>query len=123
MPAQYKAMPEDVAVSIGAGTDSPDAPFAKIGEAEAIIAGSRLAYDAALMEQAPNLRVIARTGIGVNNVDLVAATARGIANGKAPNAPTIATAEHAVALMSAVARQLKWIDTARQVLRGNIRHI
>jgi D-3-phosphoglycerate dehydrogenase len=104
----------EVAVSIGAATDTLDAPFAKVAEAEAIIAGSRLSYDADAMDQAPQLRVIARTGIGVNNVDLKAATARGIAVCNAPDAPTIATAEHAVALMFALARQLKWIDKALQ---------
>ena len=114
LPARHRAMLEDLAVSIGAGTDTPDTPFANVGEAEAIVAGSRLTYDAALMDQVPKLRVIARTGIGINNVDLAAATARGIAVCNAPDAPTIATAEHAVALMFAVARQLKWIDKALQ---------
>ncbi|MCB0213830.1 MAG: hydroxyacid dehydrogenase [Anaerolineae bacterium] len=114
LPAQYRVMLEEVAVSIGAGTDTPETPFAKVGEAEAMIAGSRLTYDAAVMDQAPQLRVIARTGIGVNNVDLAAATARGVAVCNAPDGPTIATAEHAVALMFALARQLKWIDKTLQ---------
>jgi len=114
LPAQYAGMLAGVAVSIGAATDSPEAPLANIGPAEAIIAGARLAYDTALMAQVPNLRVIARTGIGVNNVDLAAATARGIAVCNGPDAPTIGTAEHAVALMFAVARQLKWVGRALQ---------
>jgi D-3-phosphoglycerate dehydrogenase len=114
LPAQYAAMLEGVAAPIGAATDTPEAPFARVAEADAIIAGSRLSYDADAMDQAPKLRVIARTGIGYNNVDLKAATARGIAVCNTPDAPTIATAEHAVALMFALARQLKWIGQALQ---------
>lgn len=114
LPVQYLLMIEAIAVSIGAGSDTPETPFVKVGEAEAIIAGARLTYNAAVMDQAPQLRVIVRTGIGYNNVDLAAATARGIAVCNTPDAPTIATAEHAIALLFAVARQLKWIDKAMQ---------
>jgi D-3-phosphoglycerate dehydrogenase / 2-oxoglutarate reductase len=114
LPAQYLPMIEGVALALAAGSDTPETPFANLGAAEAVIAGSRLTYNAAMMDQAPRLRVIARTGIGYNNVELAAATARGIAVCNTPDAPTIATAEHAIALIFAVARQLKWIDKAMQ---------
>ena len=64
LPAAYAPMLDDVAVSVGAGTDTPDRPFAVINKAHAIIAGGRLTYDAVVMDQTPKLRVIARTGIG-----------------------------------------------------------
>ena len=53
-------------------------------------------YDAAFLDRAPRLRVIARTGIGYDGVDVAAATARGIAVCNTPDGPTVSTAEHAV---------------------------
>ncbi|MEZ4659969.1 MAG: hypothetical protein R2911_20630 [Caldilineaceae bacterium] len=46
--------------------------------AQAILASSLIRYDAALLAQLPNLRIIARTGIGIDNLDLEAATAHGV---------------------------------------------
>lgn len=74
--------------------------------ADAVMAGART-YDAAFMDRAPNAKVICRTGIGVDKVDIPAATARGIAVCNTPDGPTTSTAEHAVALMLAAAKQLK----------------
>lgn len=110
LPAPYRPVLDGVAVALGAASETPADPYAKIGEAEGIIAGALLTYDAALMDLAPKLRVIARTGIGTDNVELTAATARGIAVCNAPDTPTIATAVHAVALMFALARRLKRIE-------------
>ena len=59
------------------------------------------------MDHAPNLRVIARTGIGYDLVDVAEATRRGIAVCNTPDGPTISTAEHAVALMLMVAKNVK----------------
>ena len=58
------------------------------------------------MDRAPLLRVIARTGIGVDKIDLDAATERGIAVCNTPDAPTISTAEHAFSLMMSLARKI-----------------
>ena len=55
----------------------------------------------------PNLKVVARSGIGYDNVDIAACAAHGVAACNAPDAPTVSTAEHALALMLAVAKQLK----------------
>lgn len=112
LPHQYREIIDGKAVVIGVGTDTPAAPFARIATADAIIAGAGLHYGPDVIARAPRLRVIARTGIGVNNVALKAATARGIAVCNAPDAPTVATAEHAIALMLAVARRLKSVDKA-----------
>lgn len=112
LPSTYTPLLEGVAVIAGTASETPAAPFSLIGQAEAIIAGGQLAYDAAVMAQAPHLRVIARTGIGLDNVDLEEATRRGIAVCNAPDAPTLSTAEHTIGLMFAVAKQLKWCDQA-----------
>src|ERR1700712_3767627 len=59
-----------------------------------------------LIAAATNLKVIGRAGIGVDNVDIPAASRRGIIVMNTPFGNSITTAEHAIALMSAVARQL-----------------
>jgi len=110
LPSAYAPLLEGVAVIVGVAGDTPDDPLAALDEAEAIIAGGRLDYNAALMDRAPQLRVISRTGIGVDRVAVSEATARRIAVCNAPDAPTISTAEQAIALMFAVAKQLKWSD-------------
>lgn len=89
---------------LGPGTDTDR--FAGIETAVAAIAGAA-AYEAAVMDRAPELRVIARTGIGYDAVDVGAATARGIAVCNTPDGPTISTAEHAVTLMLMVAKKVK----------------
>jgi D-3-phosphoglycerate dehydrogenase len=62
--------------------------------------------DAELIERADNLRVIGRAGVGVDNVDVAAASKRGIIVANAPEANTVAAAEHTVALMLALARNI-----------------
>ena len=81
--------------------------FSNAAPAQAILASSMLRYDAALMDACPNLRLIARTGIGVDNVDLAAATARGIVVTNTPDGPSESTAEHTVAMLLALAKRLK----------------
>ncbi len=69
---------------------------------------------AKLIEAAPRLRVIGRAGIGVDNVDVPAATKRGIIVMNTPFGNSITTAEHAIALMFAAARQLPAADASTQ---------
>lgn len=59
-----------------------------------------------LLEAAPNLKVVGRAGIGVDNVDIKSATARGVVVMNTPYGNTITTAEHAIAMMFALAREL-----------------
>lgn len=80
-------------------------PYHGVEQAVAIVAGVRR-YDREVMDRAPKLAVIARSGIGYDSVDVAAATQRGIYVCNAPESPTVPTAEHAVALMMAVAKQL-----------------
>ncbi len=93
------------------------AEVAELTEAEAVIAGA-WQFTAEFMDEAPRLCVISRTGIGYDNVDVAAATARGIVACNAPDAPTRSTAEMAVTLMLAVARQLKWLERRLQAEDG-----
>jgi D-3-phosphoglycerate dehydrogenase len=65
-----------------------------------------------ILEKAKNLRVIGRAGIGVDNVDIPAATARGIIVMNTPFGNSITTAEHAISLMLALARQIPEADVS-----------
>jgi phosphoglycerate dehydrogenase-like enzyme len=93
------------------GPGTADDQYAGIERAIGAIAGAA-AYDAGVMDRAPDLRVIARTGIGTDAVDIAAATKRGIAVCNTPDGPTISTAEHAVALMLSVAKRVKPAEAA-----------
>jgi phosphoglycerate dehydrogenase-like enzyme len=94
---------------LGPGTDLDR--YAGIeGAVGAVVAASP--YDGSVMDRAPGLRVIARTGIGYDAVDVAAATARGIAVCNTPDGPTISTAEHAVTLMLMVAKRVKPSEAA-----------
>src|SRR5271155_4744663 len=59
-----------------------------------------------LLDAATNLKVVGRAGIGVDNVDIKSATARGVVVMNTPHGNTITTAEHAIAMMFALARQI-----------------
>lgn len=107
MPDVYAPMLEGFAVAIGPTSADSDQPLAGLPDAQAIIAGSRVRYDGALIDQAPGLRVIARSGIGIDNLSLPDATARGVAVCNAPDGPTISTAEHAITLLMAATKFLK----------------
>ena len=73
----------------------------------AVITGIRRYYDGEIMDRVgPNLKMIAKPGIGVDNIDLDAATTRGILVCNTPDAPSESTAEHAVALLMAVAKRV-----------------
>jgi D-3-phosphoglycerate dehydrogenase / 2-oxoglutarate reductase len=87
------------------GPSTDDDPYAGIETALGAVVGSA-PYGEAFLDRAPSLRVIARSGIGYDNIDLAAATARGVAVCNAPDGPTVSTAEHAVALLLAVAKRV-----------------
>jgi D-3-phosphoglycerate dehydrogenase / 2-oxoglutarate reductase len=90
----------------------PDVLAADLAGAEALLVRSATKVDAALMDAAPGLRIIARAGTGVDNVDVAAASARGILVVNAPGANSISVAEHACALMLALARAVPAADRA-----------
>ena len=65
-----------------------------------------------MLDAATNLKVVGRAGIGVDNVDIRSATARGVVVMNTPHGNTITTAEHAIAMMFALARQISQADAS-----------
>jgi D-3-phosphoglycerate dehydrogenase / 2-oxoglutarate reductase len=92
---------------VDVGTDwSREELIERIGSYHGILIRSATKLDAELIERADALKVIGRAGVGVDNVDVAAATKRGIVVANAPEANTVAAAEHTVALMLALARNI-----------------
>ncbi|MCX5660656.1 MAG: phosphoglycerate dehydrogenase [Planctomycetota bacterium] len=77
-----------------------------VGEHDAMIVRSGVTVTAAVLANPGRLKIVARAGVGVDNIDLEAATARGILVVNSAEASTITTAEHAFALMMALARNI-----------------
>ncbi len=109
--AAHNRLPLDLLESLGAsflinpiGRRLKEDELAElIGESEILIAGTE-PITAKVMDAAPNLRLISRVGIGLDNVDLLAARERGIAVSYTPEAPAPAVAELTVGLMLALLR-------------------
>src|ERR1700761_563298 len=78
----------------------------ELANADGLVVRSAVQVDDALMEAAPQLRVIGRAGVGVDNIDADAATRRGIVVMNTPGANAVAVAELTIALMLGLARQL-----------------
>lgn len=85
---------------------TPEALMARIPEFDALVVRSRTTVTAALIEAGRNLKVIGRAGVGLDNIDVAAATRRGIIVMNTPEGNTISTAEHTCALMIALAKNL-----------------
>ena len=83
---------------------------AELANANALIVRSSTTVDEELLAAAPNLQVIGRAGVGVDNINLGAATARGIPVINAPAGNTVSAAEHTMALILAVARRVAAAD-------------
>ena len=77
-----------------------------IGDVDGLIVRSATAVDRELIQNAKRLRVIGRAGVGVDNVDLDAATERGVLVMNSPGGSTTTTAEHTVAMLFALARNI-----------------
>ncbi|MFY9487444.1 MAG: phosphoglycerate dehydrogenase [Solirubrobacterales bacterium] len=84
----------------------------RIGEFDALLVRSATQVDAALIEKATNLKVIGRAGVGVDNIDVPAATQRGIIVANAPESNIVTAAEHTMALLMAVARNVPQAHSA-----------
>jgi len=77
-----------------------------IGEYDGLAIRSATKATKELLDAAPNLKVVGRAGIGVDNVDVKSATARGVVVMNTPYGNAITTAEHAIAMMFSLARQI-----------------
>ena len=85
-----------------------------IGEYDGLVVRSATKVSAKIIARADKLKVIGRAGIGVDNIDIAAATARGIIVMNTPFGNSITTAEHAISLMFALARQIPAADASTQ---------
>ena len=102
-PAAIDVLAHDFDVRHVDGTDRP-ALLAALAEADAVIVRSATQIDAEAIAAAPRLKVVARAGVGLDNVEVPAATARGVMVVNAPTSNIVSAAEQAVALLLAVAR-------------------
>ena len=84
-----------------------DGLAAELADADALVVRSAVQVDDKLLEAAPKLRVIGRAGVGVDNIDIPAATHRGIVVMNTPGANAVAVAELTLGLMVSMARDRK----------------
>ncbi|MBN1139238.1 MAG: hydroxyacid dehydrogenase [Anaerolineae bacterium] len=96
--------------------------MAMMPEIDGFLLCAGISLGGAEMDRGPRLRVIGRHGVGLDNVDLDAATARGIQVVYTPAGPTESTAEHALTLMMATARRLARLDSASRAGDFGIRN-
>ncbi|MDX1689862.1 MAG: phosphoglycerate dehydrogenase [Acidimicrobiia bacterium] len=82
----------------------------RVADADALVVRSSTQVDAELIAAAPRLKVVGRAGIGVDNIDLDAATAAGVLVVNAPTANSVSAAEHALALLLSQARRVAEAD-------------
>jgi D-3-phosphoglycerate dehydrogenase len=94
--------------------DGPDREklLAAVPEADALLVRSATTVDAEVLAAAPKLKIVARAGVGLDNVDVAAATARGVLVVNAPTSNIHSAAEHAIALLLAAARQIPAADAS-----------
>ena len=92
--------------------DGPDRPklLAAVPEADALLVRSATTVDAEVLDAAPKLKIVARAGVGLDNVDVKTATERGVLVVNAPTSNIHSAAEHAVALLLSAARQIPAAD-------------
>jgi len=86
--------------------------LAIVGRYDAVVVRSQTTIDAAVFDAASNLKVVARAGVGLDNVDIDAATRQGVIVCNAPQSNVISAAEHTLALLLALARNIPQADAA-----------
>jgi D-3-phosphoglycerate dehydrogenase len=91
-----------------------DKLFEIIGDYDGLAIRSATKVTEKILSNATNLKVVGRAGIGVDNVDIPAATARGVIVMNTPFGNSITTAEHAIAMMFAIAREIPAADMSTQ---------
>ncbi len=97
----------DAGLEVELGADWEDGELERrIGEFDGILIRSATKLTPELLEQADNLKAVGRAGVGVDNVDIPAATRRGIVVANAPQSNVVTAAEHTMALLLALARNV-----------------
>lgn len=105
------SLSEDAGFVVERVDDSSTAEFAQaLARAHAVIVRSATTVDAAMLDAAPELKVVVRAGVGVDNIDVDAATRRAIAVFNAPSGNTVAAAELTMALILAMLRHVAEAD-------------
>ena len=104
-PAAIAQLEADFEVRYTDGADRA-ALLPALADADAVIIRSATTIDAEALAAAPKLRVVARAGVGLDNVDVEAATKAGVMVVNAPSSNIVSAAEHAVALLLSVARNV-----------------
>ena len=110
-PSAVALLGDDVEIRHVDGTDRP-ALFTALADADALLVRSATKVDAEALAAAPRLKVVARAGVGLDNVDVPAATARGVMVVNAPTSNIVSAAEHAIALLLAAARRIAPADAS-----------
>ncbi len=110
-PSVLEVLGDDVEIRSVDGADR-SALLPALADAAAVVIRSATRIDAEALAAAPALKVVARAGIGLDNVDVAAATERGVMVVNAPTANVVSAAEHAVALLLAAARQIPAADAS-----------
>jgi len=110
-PSVLEVLGSDVEIRHVDGADR-GALLPALADASAVLIRSATQIDAEALAAAPHLKVVARAGIGLDNVDVAAATERGVLVVNAPTSNIVSAAEHAVALLLAAARHIPAADAS-----------
>lgn len=110
-PSVIEALGDQVETRHVDGTDRP-ALLSAVAEADALLVRSATKVDAEVLAATNKLKVVARAGVGLDNVEVPAATERGVMVVNAPTSNIVSAAEHAVALLLACARNIAPADAA-----------
>ena len=107
----FKARGIETDIKVGLSTDEL---IAVIADYDGLVVRSACKPNAEVIAAATNLKVIGRAGIGVDNIDIKAATAKGVVVMNTPFGNAVTTAEHAIAMMFAAARQIPAANAGTQ---------
>ena len=110
-PSAVALLGDDVEIRHVDGTDRP-ALLAALADADALLVRSATKVDAEALAASTRLKVVARAGVGLDNVDVPAATARGVMVVNAPTSNIVSAAEHAIALLLSAARHIPAADAS-----------
>ena len=98
---------------------SPDDLLSAIADADGLIVRSKTQVTAEVLEAADSLRVVGRAGAGVDNIDLEAATRKGVVVMNTPGGNSTSAAEHALALLMSLARKIPFADPSLRAGKWN----